>query len=113
MKRGRPRKTIVATQVERIRHLAGRGLSEEQIARSLGMSPSTFLARKKEDQSLDDVIGEGRASAVYDVANSLYENALSGNVTAAIFWLKNNAGWRDKNDVEVAVAPAPRPLVTI
>lgn len=45
---------------------------------------------------------EGKIQANATVAGSLYKLALAGNVTAQIFWLKTQAGWRDPNTVELS-----------
>lgn len=48
-------------------------------------------------------LGTGLALANSKVADSLYKKATSGKhpqaVTAAIFWLKTRAGWRDRIEV--------------
>lgn len=35
------------------------------------------------------------AEANAEVANSLYQNAVNGNVTAQIFWCKTRLGWKE------------------
>lgn len=44
----------------------------------------------------------GKNRANLQVAQTLYDKALSGDVTAMIFWLKNRARdvWKDKHDVQ-------------
>ena len=39
--------------------------------------------------------------AIVDVATSLYEQAKNGNIQAAKFYLKTQAGWREDAPVEV------------
>jgi hypothetical protein len=38
---------------------------------------------------------KGKAKAIRDVANGLRQQALSGDTTSAIFYLKTQAGWRE------------------
>ena len=40
------------------------------------------------------------AEAYAEVANSLYQSAVSGNTTAAIFWCKTRLGWRETSVIE-------------
>ena len=44
----------------------------------------------------------GRAKAVADVTNALYQEAINGSVQAQIFFLKNrdSSAWMDKNEVQ-------------
>ena len=43
----------------------------------------------------------GRLKANYKVANALYKNATEeNNITAQIFWLKTQAGWKEAQRVE-------------
>jgi hypothetical protein len=36
------------------------------------------------------------------VANKLWDSAMAGNVTAMIFWLKAQAGWRDSVQIDIS-----------
>ena len=93
--------------LEKIKHLAGLGLSDKAIATSLGVSPRTILRRKKDCVIFGDTIKEGKIKAVADVSNALYDSALGRNgekpnTSAQIFFLKNrganeNVGaWKDR-----------------
>jgi hypothetical protein len=42
-----------------------------------------------------DILNKNRILKTGKVINSLYENAVNGNVTAQIFWCKTRAGWRE------------------
>ena len=70
--------------------LAGFGIREDEIATYIGIAPKTL--RKYYRDELD--VGHIKANAA--VARSLYNQAVNGNsTTAAIFWLKSRAGWRE------------------
>ena len=84
--------------------LAASGLSEDAIATVLGVDPKTL--RKEFRAELDS----GAIKANEQVEQSLLRLATEGNVTAAIFWLKARAGWREKQDVDVDVAATQVPL---
>ena len=94
------RKPIVLDHKE-IQRLAGMGLSERQIASALGISNST-LTRKKHIEQIEHSLKKGRAQALAAVSSKLYENALEGKETSAIFYLKNRDpdNWKDRNIVE-------------
>ena len=93
------RKPIVLDHKE-IQRLAGMGLSERQIASALGISNST-LTRKKHIEQIEHSLKKG-AQALAAVSSKLYENALEGKETSAIFYLKNRDpdNWKDRNIVE-------------
>lgn len=71
--------------------MAGCGIPEADIAKVIRIDPKTL--RKHYRDELDT--GHIRANA--QVAQSLYEQATTGNVTAAIWWSKARMGWRETN----------------
>lgn len=81
---------------------AREGLIDEQIAENMGIATSTFYEWKKRYPEFAESLQTSKDVADYHVENALYETALSGNVTAMIFWLKNRRPdkWRDKQEVE-------------
>jgi len=75
---------------------ASHGLTEAQIAQSLGIHPSTLRKKKNEYEAFDSAIKAGQAEGIQVVANCLFEAITKkGNVAAAIFYLKNRANWKD------------------
>lgn len=78
------------------------GLTDEQIANNLGISKDTFYKYKKNYADFSDSLKKGKEVIDYEVENALLKNALSGNITAQIFWLKNRKPkqWKDKVNVE-------------
>src|SRR5438552_15430349 len=77
---------------EKVRHLAGVGVRQDDIARIIGCAPKTLRKRCRDD--LDRGVAE--ANAV--VSGSLFAAAKGGNVVAQIFWLKTRAHWRERSD---------------
>jgi len=73
-----------------IQALSGFGIQEPEIAKYIGIDPKTL--RKYYRQELD--VGHIHANA--QVARSLYNQAVGGNTTAAIFWLKARAGFSER-----------------
>lgn len=84
-------------------HYAQIGLSEQQIADSLGVSLATLGRRKKDDEEFAKVLKAGKAAGVRAVTNALWSGAVEGDKTAAqIFFLKNRGGWSDRQEVDVS-----------
>lgn len=78
------------------------GLTDEQIADNLNISKDTFYKYKKKYPDFSDSLKKGKEIVDYEVENALLQNALKGNITAQIFWLKNRKPkeWKDKVDIE-------------
>ena len=99
-----PRKPFVVNETvrEKVRHLAGVGVRQDDIARIIGCAPKTLRKRCRDD--LDRGVAE--ANAV--ISGSLFANAKAGNVVAQIFWLKTRAQWREnaaRSDAASGVMP--------
>jgi len=78
--------------------MAGYGVPEIDIARVVGIDPKTL--RKHYRDELDT----GQVKANAKVAENLYRKATGEGreaVTAAIFWLKTRAGWKETSVHEV------------
>ena len=93
--------------LEKIKHLAGLGLSDKAISISLGISPRTLARRKKDSVIFDNAIKEGKINAVQKVSNALFDSATGRNgekpnVSSMIFFLKNrgqaeeHGAWKDR-----------------
>jgi DNA-binding Lrp family transcriptional regulator len=86
---------------EKVRHLAGLGVPQDDIAKIVGCSPKTLRKRFREE--LDRGVAE--ANAV--IAGCLFAAAKAGNIAAMIFWMKTRARWREQpSDHAVANADA-------
>lgn len=79
------------------------GLSEEQIANNMGIGRTTLWEWKKKEPNIANTLKKGREVVDFEVENALLKNALEGNVTAQIFWLKNRKKeqWREKVEYSV------------
>lgn len=77
------------------------GLTNEQIAYNIGINPKTLYEWKKKESKISNILKAGREVIDYQVENALLKNALEGNVTAQIFWLKNRKKneWREKIEI--------------
>jgi DNA-binding XRE family transcriptional regulator len=109
---------------------ARNGLTDEQIAKNLGISKDSFYKYKREHTDFSDSLKRGKEVIDIEVENALLKRALGykydevtrevnsdtgklvvskvvtkevqPDTTAQIFWLKNRKPleWRDKRDVE-------------
>ena len=77
-----------------VEHHAAIGTPHAQIAKLLQLSVNTLKKHYPEELEL----GLARANAV--VGGTLFAEAKRGNITAAIFWMKCRAGWREIAKVE-------------
>lgn len=100
------------------------GLTDEQIAKNMGIAPSTLYEWKKKSKEFSESLKKGKEVVDFEVENALLKRALGyeyeeetyengiltkkvkkqvpPDTTAQIFWLKNRQvkKWRDK--VEIA-----------
>lgn len=74
------------------------GLTDDQIAKNMGISRDTLHEWKKKYSDISDTLKKGKEVVDYEVENALLQSALDGNTTAQIFWLKNRRPdkWREK-----------------
>ncbi|MBQ0112216.1 MAG: hypothetical protein KBT03_03710 [Bacteroidales bacterium] len=77
---------------------ARNGLTDEQIAHNIGIARTTLYDWKKKSSDITNSLKKGKEIVDFEVENALLKNALEGNTTAQIFWLKNRISdrWRDK-----------------
>jgi hypothetical protein len=89
---GRPVHQPDPVMRRQVQAMAAYGVPEPDIAKVIGIDPKTL--RKHYRDELDT----GQIKANTKVAESLYRKALgdgSQSVTAAIFWLKTRARWKE------------------
>ena len=81
-----------------IKRMISAGLTVKSIAQVVELSEDTLTKyyRKELDTGLDESIAL--------MERSLYRRGLKGDTTAALFWLKARAGWRDRDAMNVQVA---------
>lgn len=98
---GRPEYQPTPKQREEVERGAACGVPQDTIARIIGISKMTLR------KHFADELVHGKDKANGKVASFLFDKATGkhGNehsaVIAAIFWLKAQAGWKDRQDVVV------------
>lgn len=75
--------------IKTAKQFASVGVPTKLIAANIGISEETLFKYYK------DAMESARAKNLDAVANSLFNQALSGNVTAAIFIMKTQGRWRE------------------
>lgn len=126
---GRPKYEITEEICGKAETLAAQGLNMEQIADCLGISYDTLNERRKEFSEFSVSIKRGQAKGIGILTNKLFERGKGfshpeekifcnkdGDVTrvetmkhyppdttAAIFYLKNRAGWKDVQEIDHSI----------
>ena len=100
---GRPRFEITPEVCEKVENLSAQGLTVEQISLVLGINKSTMFDKQNEYSDFSDALKRGRGKGIANVTNALYTKAVDGDNTAMIFYLKNRAGWVDKQEIQSTV----------
>lgn len=71
-------------------------LTQEQIADYFGISRRTLNNMRERDDRIAAAYAKGKAKGIAKVGSALFSQALKGNTTAQIFYLKTQAGWREQ-----------------
>jgi len=101
--------------LKKVRKMASRGLNQKQIAMALGVCSATVEGRLRNDEDFKAAYDLGKHSGLDDIANSVYDEAMSGNMIAAKFYLAARHGWSDKIDLTSggnALAPVVFNVIT-
>lgn len=91
----------IPIDLDKVRKLAGDGLTDEEIALCLGISTDTIGRRKKDSAEFADAIKEGKAIAAGTVANALMELVKRKNLGAIVWYEKTRRGLSDRLSVDV------------
>jgi hypothetical protein len=82
--------------------MAGSGIVQERIAKMLDIDPKTLRRAFRHELDI------GMTEANVRVAKSLFEMATRDKIpSAAIFWLKARAGWREQQAVNIGGTDRP------
>lgn len=77
------------------------GLTLAQTARLLRSSPRTMVRRLAEDAGFRDAWARGRAGAVRELGEILYEKARAGDFASLRLFLLHAGGWRERAETTV------------
>lgn len=99
MAKGKYERWLEPENLVRLRGWKMQGLTDEQIADKIGIAHRTFERWKADHSQIRQAIKGGKEVANFVIENELYKKAKSGNVTAMIFYLKNNYRNKYTDDV--------------
>jgi len=97
----RPKITLTDEDIKKVEGLAS-SLTQQQIADYFGICVNTLKRLMEDNPQISDSYRRGKAMAVIDVAGSLIREAKNGNVQAAQFYLKTQAGWKETERREIS-----------
>ena len=98
-KNGRPPTALSTEEMAQVEAL-GAVLSTEQIADYFGISRTTFYDIMTRQPEVSLRYKKGKAKAIGSVSKGLLQKAMAGDNTAAIFYLKTQAGWKETSVVD-------------
>ena len=101
---GKPKIVFTEDQIEQIEKLASL-LTKTQLSDYLGVSHVTFNAIEKRQKEVSLAYKKGKAKAIVNVGSNLIKQAQQGNMTAAIFYLKTQAGWKEEQPEAQEIPP--------
>lgn len=101
---GRPITVFTEDNIMQVEKLAS-VLSKSQLADYLNISENTFRAIEDRQPEVSEAYKRGKAKAIGSVATNLIQQAQAGNTTAAIFYLKTQAGWKEDKEPERELPP--------
>lgn len=78
-----------------VESLSSFGVPHKDIAKYLGIGEPTLT------KYYSDILNRSSIQKNLEVANTLYQKALTGDNQSMIFWLKTRAGWQEKTQVEI------------
>jgi hypothetical protein len=102
-KAGRPAYTPTDKDRATVKAMAGYGVPQPEIARVIGVAEKTLRKHFRDELDLAAI----QANA--QVAQSIFQRAVNleagqAGITAAIFWMKARAGWRDRVQIDANVS---------
>ena len=99
---GRPPVVFDDAKVAQVEALAA-VLSKAQMADYFGICENTFREVEDRQPEVSEAYQKGRGKAIAGVGSNLLTQARNGNVSAAIFYLKTQAGWREENNTNQTI----------
>ena len=90
----KPHEPTEAQKAE-VRALASMGIPHDQISTYIGIDKKTLYKYYRE------ILDRAKIQANMKMAQCLFQQAQNGSTPAAIFWLKVQAGWQDRQAVDV------------
>ena len=90
----KPHEPTEAQKAE-VRALASMGIPHDQISTYIGIDKKTLYKYYRE------ILDRAKINADMKMAQCLFQQAQNGSTPAAIFWLKIQAGWQEKQALDL------------
>ena len=87
------------SEIALVEKLAG-VLTYEQLADLFGIAQRTFDNIRERQPEVNAAYKRGRAEIIGKIGQSLVQDALDGDTTSRIFFLKTQAGWRETAKID-------------
>ena len=98
-------KKIVLTESQKIElETLAAVLNTQQIADYFEFNQDTFIELCKRDEDVLRIYKKGKAKAIGVVAKGLLMKARDGDTASAIFYLKTQAGWKEKTEIDHSIS---------
>jgi len=91
----------IEIDLARVEDLAANGLSESEVAASMGFSRHTIQRRKRDDEAFATAWKRGRERAHAEVTNALMSLIRDRNLGAVVWYEKTRKGYSDRVQQEV------------
>ena len=93
---GKPPIIFSVDQIALINEMAA-VLTKEQLSDLLGVCSNTFRAIEERQPEVAKAFRAGKSRAIAKIGANLIAQAEAGNLTAAMFYLRTQAGWTENN----------------
>ena len=97
---GRPKIVLDSKQIKEVESLA-KNLTLGQVAASLSMSESAFCDVRNRQPEVMESFRRGKTKSINYVVSQLMQKISEGDTAATIFFLKTQAGWSEKQKIDV------------
>lgn len=104
-KAGPPAKVLTKEQIAQFEHLAP-GMTCKELAQYFDMGQTTFIALKGKNVEIDEAYKKYRTKGISKAFGVLWDIIMSKSpqsLTAVMFYLKTQAGYRERQEVGVGV----------
>lgn len=103
----KPKWQVTDAVLKNVEEWASQGVTEESMAEYLGISRSTFIRHKAMNLKLKQAVEDGKLSVIDWAASKLVtimkDDKHPKQVTCLLFYLKTQAGYREKESLTVNV----------
>lgn len=101
---GRPSVELTPDQIIELQALSA-VLTKAQVADYFGICENTLREIEKRQPEVSEAYKKGRVKQIARMGSNLVQLAKSGNVTANIFYLKTQGGWKETEAEEKEIPP--------